>query len=100
MTIGQKLMKTSRRALEDLAEAEFSVEKIVAACGEAALKGYMRCEIKPTIPVDLSSTEAMKTAISDLKKQWLELEWLPRGLPGEPPYKVLEVRWDPRKTIK
>lgn len=96
MTTGQRLLKTAGRALEGLAEREFSKERILDACREAAAKGYMQCQIRPSIPVDISLTEHMKVLRPQLEKDWLQLAWIPHGMPGEIPYKVLEVRWDRR----
>lgn len=97
MTIGQRLLKTSCKALEDLAEAEFSSAKILEACHVAAAKGFTRCEIKPTIPVDVSGTEAFSLVLKELKREWLELAWFTRSIPGEPTYKILEICWDKRQ---
>jgi enoyl-[acyl-carrier-protein] reductase (NADH) len=98
MTIGQRLLKTAGKALETLAEQEFSREKIVEACRTAAAKGFVQCQIRPSIPVDVSATEHMKALRAELQKEWLQLAWIPHAMPGEVPYKVLEVRWDRRST--
>ena len=94
MTIGQRLAKTARKALEELAAREFSRAKIEAACTEAAAKGFVSCEIRPSVPVDVSTSEHMTTLAEVLKKEWLQLTWIPRAMPGEPAYKILEIRWD------
>lgn len=99
MTIGQRLIKTALKALEDLAAREFSREKILVACQEAAAKGLTSCLIKPSLPVDVSQTEYIKILKPQLEKEWLQLTWLSHGLPGEPTYKVLEVRWAQRGAV-
>ncbi len=93
MTIGQRLLRTARKAQEDLAAREFSREKIFAACQEAASKGLTSCLIKPSLPVDVSSTDFMKALRPALEKERLQVTWLPHGLPGDPAYKVMEIRW-------
>ena len=94
MTIGQRLLKTATKALEDLAEREFSREVILEACRDAAAKGFTSCRIRPSLPVDLATTEHMKVLRPELEKEWLQVAWIPHGMPGEPLYKVLEVRWE------
>lgn len=94
MTVGQKLAKAARKALEDLAAKEFSREAILEACRTAAASGFMSCRIRPSAHVDLSATEHMKDLKIELEKERLALTWIPHGLPGEIPYKVLEVRWE------
>lgn len=98
MTIGQKLVKTANEALEKLAGTEFSREKILEACHAAALQGLMTCNIKPSIAVDISHTASIKDTTAELKKEWLELSWIARAIPGELPYTVLQVRWTARKS--
>jgi hypothetical protein len=98
MTIGQKLAETANKALETIAEDEFSRGKILEACRIAAAKGFMICEIAPSVPVDVSQTVAMKEITADLKKEWLELSWHLRALPGEVPYKILQIRWPSKKA--
>lgn len=93
MTIGQRLAKTAREALEELAATEFSREKILESCRTAAARGFMSCHIRPSAHVDVSTTEYMKALKAALEKERLDLTWIPHGLPGEIPYKVLEVRW-------
>lgn len=94
MTIGQRLMKTAAKALEELASREFSREVILEACREAAAKGFTYCQVRPSIPVDISATDHMKALRKEWEKEWLQLAWIPHALPGEPPFKILEVRWD------
>lgn len=97
MTIGQKLAKTAIEALETLAKTEFSRENIVEACRVAAMQGFMSCDIKPSVPVDVSQTAAIKDITTELKKEWLEMAWIARAVPGEPSYKILQVRWTARR---
>lgn len=94
MTIGQRLMKTAAKALEELACREFGREVILKACHEAAAKGFTQCQVRPSIPVDVSTTYHIKALRKELEKEWLQLAWIPHALPGEPPFKILEVRWD------
>lgn len=94
MTIGQRLAKTARKALEELAASEFSRETILKACQVAAAGGFMVCHIRPSAHVDVSATEHMKALKIELEKERIDLTWIPHGLPGEIPYKVLEVRWE------
>lgn len=96
MTIGQRLLKTARKALEDLAAEEFSEKRLLEACQAAAGKGYLSCQVRPSIPVDVSETQHLKDVRAILQKQWIESSWIPYGLPGETPYKILELRWEGR----
>ncbi|WP_018902576.1 hypothetical protein [Rhizobium sp. 2MFCol3.1] len=93
MTIGQRLLKTATKALEELAKREFSRETVLEACRVAAAKGFMSCQMRPSVPVDLSNTTHAKELRAELEKEWLQLAWLPQGLPGETPFKVLEIHW-------
>lgn len=97
MTIGQKLAKVAHRALEDLAAEEFSRARVLNACQTAAAKGYLSCEIRPSVPVDISGTQHVKELAAFLQEQWIESSWNPQGLPGEPRYKVLQLRWEGRR---
>lgn len=94
MTIGQRLAKTARKALEELAATEFSREKILESCRTAAARGFMSCQIRPSVPVDVSMTDHIKTMKADMENERVALTWIPHGLPGEIPYKVLEIRWE------
>lgn len=94
MTIGQRLLKTASKALEDLAAREFSREAILSACRDSATQGFTSCRIRPSLPVDVTATAHMKALRADLEKERLQLAWIPHGMPGEPSYKVLEVRWE------
>lgn len=98
MTIGQRLLKAADKALEELAAREFSRETVLEVCRAAAGKGFLQCQIRPSIPVDISSTEHMKALRLALEKDWLQITWIPHATPGEPPYKVLEVRWDKQRS--
>jgi len=97
MTIGQRLAKTARKALEDLAVREFGREKILESCRVAAAQGYMTCEIRPSIPIDVSTTDHAKTLLAELRKEWLQCAWIPYAVPGQPAYKILELRWDTQR---
>lgn len=70
----------------------------MGSCRDAAAKGFTYCQVRPSIPVDVSATDHMKALRQELEKEWLQLAWIPHALPGEPPYKVLELRWDKRTS--
>lgn len=98
MTIGQTLAKTAAKALELMAENEFSRAKILEACNAAAAKGFMTCQMRPSVPVDLSKTKCLQALRAELEKERVDSSWIPHAMPGEPAFKVLELRWETRST--
>jgi hypothetical protein len=94
MTWGQKFRKMSAKALEALAEKEFSEHVVLEACRERAVQGYHWCDIKPSLPLDVRKTEAVIAMLEALQKQQLRIEWNPvKEKPDGPPYMTLHIEW-------
>lgn len=97
-TWGDKLQGISKAKLERLATAEFAPKTIYAACEERAALGFSWAEIRPSIPVNVQNTAAVKTLLAALAKEKLCIEWIPIRDKPDSPYLALHISWE--KPIK
>lgn len=94
MTVGQRLLATARKALQELVANEFNREVVLEACRKAAAQGFTSCQIRPSRPVDVTGDPSLQQLRAALEKERVSTVWIPVALPGERAYKILELRWD------
>ena len=101
MTLGQKLVTIAQTTREHIATTEFSREKILAACHDAAAAGHMDCEMRPSAPVDIIQTEAYRVTLETFAKQRMVFDWVARrdNRDGKE-WPVLHISWAPREWGK
>jgi hypothetical protein len=96
-TWGDKLLKISASKLNQLAAAEFSKERIYAACAERAGLGFTWAEIRPSRPVDVKECEAVQALLVELAKEKVRIEWSPVQEGPDHKFLALRISWEKRR---
>lgn len=92
--LGPWLTETARDMRERLAAETFTPERVREACTTAALEGYSAAVVKPSAPLNLRETEAVKTLEIWLAKEGLRSNWnLGRDGPEQPEHWQLSITW-------